>query len=73
MPAVLSLIPMDSLPARDWTSVAMRVLGSAVLRIREWRASRRLYALDDHMLKDIGVSRGNIDWIAHIGRRNGES
>jgi hypothetical protein len=34
-----------------------------------WCASRRLLGADDAMLADIGVSRGNIDWLVHHGRQ----
>jgi hypothetical protein len=35
----------------------------------DWRAARRLLGADDTMLADIGVSRGNIDWLVHHGRQ----
>lgn len=34
-----------------------------------WRAGRLLLGSDDAMLADIGVSRGNIDWLVHHGRQ----
>ena len=39
-----------------------------------WRRRRRseaaaLYAFNDHMLKDIGVARCEIDWVVEAGRR----
>ncbi len=37
-------------------------------RIRIWRATRRLLAFDDAMLKDIGIARGDIDWTVRHGR-----
>jgi uncharacterized protein YjiS (DUF1127 family) len=43
--------------------------------LRRWRslietrrALRRLSAADDHILKDIGVSRGDIEWLVRHGR-----
>lgn len=38
--------------------------------IEIWRAKRRLLGADDGMLKDIGVSRGSVDWVARNGRDN---
>lgn len=35
---------------------------------RRQAAVRRLNALDDHMLKDIGISRGEIDSLVRSGR-----
>lgn len=34
-----------------------------------WLAARRLSGADDAMLSDIGVARGNIDWLVHHGRQ----
>jgi hypothetical protein len=34
-----------------------------------WNAGRRLLGADDAMLADIGVSRGNIDWLVQHGRQ----
>ena len=37
--------------------------------LRNWRAKRRIVNLssyDDHMLKDIGVSRGEVEWAAGL-------
>lgn len=33
----------------------------------EWRAARSLYRIDDAGLKDICVSRGNIEWVVRSG------
>ncbi|MGE0237718.1 MAG: hypothetical protein AB7F09_06985 [Parvibaculaceae bacterium] len=45
---------------------AIRLLRSA---FDTWRAGRRLLGADDAMLADIGVARGNIDWLVHHGRQ----
>ncbi|WP_162918751.1 hypothetical protein [Taklimakanibacter deserti] len=46
---------------------------SAIRMMRDafdmWLAGRRLLGADDAMLADIGVSRGNIDWLVHHGRQ----
>jgi hypothetical protein len=34
-----------------------------------WCAGRRLFGADDAMLADLGVSRGNIDWLVQHGRQ----
>jgi len=58
----------------------IRALAKAVLAAagKRWRAHtirrtrivaiRELHTLDDHMLKDIGVSRSEIDWVVVHGR-----
>jgi uncharacterized protein YjiS (DUF1127 family) len=38
-------------------------------RIEIWRATRRLFAADDAMLKDIGISRGDIERLIRHGRK----
>lgn len=38
-------------------------VSSAASAIREWRAARRLSRLDDAALKDLCISRGNIEWL----------
>jgi len=37
-------------------------ISSAASALSEWRAARRLSRLDDAALKDLCVSRGNIEW-----------
>jgi uncharacterized protein YjiS (DUF1127 family) len=41
--------------------------------IQTRRALRRLSAADDHMLKDIGVSRGDLEWLVRHGRSRAKS
>ncbi|WP_395450568.1 hypothetical protein ACHMW7_12650 [Aminobacter sp. UC22_36] len=38
-------------------------VSSAASAISEWRATRRLSRLDDAALKDLCISRGNIEWL----------
>lgn len=40
----------------------LAAVGSAASAIRQWGAARRLSRLDDAALKDLCVSRGNIEW-----------
>jgi uncharacterized protein YjiS (DUF1127 family) len=48
------------------TMSALRLVRAA---FDTWRAGRRLLGADDAMLADIGVSRGNIDWLVQHGRQ----
>lgn len=43
-------------------------LAQIVRRLRSHRVARRLTALDDHLLKDIGLTRGDIDAALVEGR-----
>jgi uncharacterized protein YjiS (DUF1127 family) len=53
-----------------WIASILGGLSSRVLREREVGRSRAaLYALDDWTLKDIGISRHEIDLVARHGRR----
>jgi hypothetical protein len=52
--------------AKNWLVAAILTLRAA---IEAWQAGRRLLAADDAMLADIGVSRGNIDWLVQHGRQ----
>lgn len=38
-------------------------ISSAASAISEWRAARSLLRLDDTALKDLCISRGNIEWL----------
>ena len=35
---------------------------------RVWRGTRELLALDDEMLRDIGLDRGSVEYAARFGR-----
>lgn len=47
---------------RRLTRAMLVTVGSAASAIRQWAAARRLSRLDDAALKDLCVSRGNIEW-----------
>jgi len=57
---------------RAWRDFHLPALRRLVCIFREWRAMRRaereLYALDDRMLKDIGVARGGIPFTVRAWR-----
>jgi len=62
-------------PARTNTYASERLLQTAwkfwwnaFAALAQWRARRDLEALGDATLKDIGVSRGGIAWMAKNGR-----
>ena len=48
---------------------ALKVVRHIQARVEVWQATRRLYAADDCLLKDIGISRGDIDRLVRRGRR----
>jgi uncharacterized protein YjiS (DUF1127 family) len=50
---------------------SVRVLNAALERRRHRRAMRELHALDDRMLRDIGIDRAAIPRAARFGRENG--
>ena len=50
-------------------NLARWVIRSVWGTIATWRAMRRLAGADDAMLSDIGVARGNIDWVVLHGRQ----
>lgn len=46
----------------------LRMACAGVSTVSDWRAARSLQRIDDAVLKDIGVSRGGIDWTVRHGR-----
>ena len=48
--------------------LALRMIRQAGDRVETWRGTRRLFAADDAMLKDIGISRGDIERVVRHGR-----
>ncbi len=54
---------------RAWSLRGMgRILAALMLEHRARRATRHLMALDDYMLRDMGISRADIDRVVRIGR-----
>ncbi|WP_368904399.1 DUF1127 domain-containing protein [Taklimakanibacter lacteus] len=51
-------------------SFATTVLDAVRLRLERNRGARQLHALDDFMLKDIGLTRGDIFFVAHGKTKN---
>jgi uncharacterized protein YjiS (DUF1127 family) len=51
---------------RNWLELAAQLAHEWEVR----RASRALEALDDAMLRDVGVARGDIDYAARYGRNS---
>lgn len=55
----------DRSARRAWVATAAARLWSALRRAQQRRQTRRsLQALDDLMLKDIGISRSDIEWLS---------
>lgn len=50
-----------------------QIFAALVRRKRLQEAIRDLQSLDDNMLNDIGIGRGDIEWIVDGGRRNNRS
>ena len=46
----------------------LRVIRKVKGRIETWRSTRQLLAFDDTMLKDIGISRGDIERVVRHGQ-----
>lgn len=55
-----------ALPARV-TAIARRIWNDLSRQVCRWHTVRILRQLDDHALKDIGLSRSDIDRIASLG------
>ncbi len=53
---------------RWFAGLAPRVIRRIRERIETWRGTRRLLAFDDAMLKDIGISRGDVERVVRHGR-----
>ena len=56
-----------------WTTILARLAatGAALRRdVGVQRAARRLAAMDDHTLRDIGIHRSTIDYVVRHGRRD---
>lgn len=54
------------------TAIALAALKGLVKQYRAWRSQREAIAtlshLDDRLLKDIGISRSDVDWVVAHGR-----
>jgi uncharacterized protein YjiS (DUF1127 family) len=53
---------------RWFAGLALRVIRNIRGRFESWRTTRRLLAFDDAMLKDIGISRGDVERVVRHGR-----
>ncbi|MET0429092.1 MAG: DUF1127 domain-containing protein [Microvirga sp.] len=58
--------------AKGLLSFLPRLARSIRTEIRSRRAVAELAALDDRMLRDIGISRCDIEHSASVGRRHGD-
>jgi uncharacterized protein YjiS (DUF1127 family) len=62
-------ILQDAPAKRRWPSVLMDFIAARVQQMRETRRGlAALYSMDDRMLKDIGISRYEIEQVARHGR-----
>lgn len=61
--------------AKTLTGVAPGLIGRLIGRFHDHlahsRARQSLSALDDHMLRDLGIARSEIDAVIRSGRRPG--
>jgi uncharacterized protein YjiS (DUF1127 family) len=57
-------------PAASIAQAAMRAINAVSETHRRWSGMRELQALDDRMLADIGIVRGQIEIAASDGRRS---
>lgn len=53
---------------RWFAGLVLRLIGKIQGGVETWRGRRRLLAFDDAMLKDIGISRGDIERMVRHGR-----
>ena len=67
----------DSSSAVSWPAALAKSLARPIARMQSRRRTRRaieeLMALDNRMLADIGISRGEIEYAASFGRLPGRS
>lgn len=62
-------IHQDELSQRRWPSVLKDFITGRIQQMRETRRGiAALYSMDDRMLKDIGISRYEIEQVARYGR-----
>ncbi|MDQ6436519.1 hypothetical protein RB623_20915 [Mesorhizobium sp. LHD-90] len=54
-----------------WGFRGREMLEGLAHSLRSWKAARQLGAYDYTLFKDIGVSRGNVDWLVRNGRQDG--
>ena len=54
---------------QEIADIATALFGTIVRNFRNKRAAHALQMLDDHMLKDIGITRSDIDYVVRTGRR----
>lgn len=66
-----TLTSTQRIPLRQWIGIGQALRASAAMvrgTLRTWRerarSRRELRELDDYLLRDIGVSRGEADFIA---------
>ena len=53
---------------RAWRSISRRVWREPARRRRERVAARQLARLDDHLLRDLGIDRADIEAVVRQGR-----
>ncbi len=55
-------------PRRRVAPILHRAVGMIAREWHLWRAARVMQRLDDHVLNDLGLSRGDIDYTVRHGR-----
>jgi uncharacterized protein YjiS (DUF1127 family) len=55
----------EAADAPPWWARLTRLIAD---EYRVWRGTRELLALDDQMLRDIGLDRGSVEYVARFGR-----